>query len=159
MQGSRDAKIMSFFDLPSRENIGLMSTLDKLFCEWSRKKTKKKKKKMKAKSGCCREQMGRPEVMKHFARRKLDVRLQCTLILYLHGRTSIGDDLRYHVYHLREFIVYIRDLSLTFSHSSQSSSVSSLPFRHSTLKQHSSNILPSLSFKHLYVNKPVTPAW
>jgi len=39
-----------------------MSTRDKLFCDWSRKRKKKKK----AKSGCCREQMGSPEVIKHF---------------------------------------------------------------------------------------------
>jgi hypothetical protein len=78
------------------------------------------------------------------------------LILYLHGRTSIWDELRYHVNHLHEFIVYIRGLNLTFSHPAQPSSLSPLPSRHSTLKQHSSSILSSPSFKHLYVNKPTT---
>jgi len=82
------------------------------------------------------------------------VRLHCTLMLYLHVRTSIRNELRYHVNHLHEFIVYIPP-SLTFSHPAQPSSLSPLPSRHSTLKQHSSSILSSPSFKHLYLNTPV----
>jgi hypothetical protein len=92
--------------------------------------------------------MGSPEVMKHFRAKELEVRLQCTLILYLHERTSIENELRFHRSHLYQFIVHIPQC-LTFVALFSVIKCVPLSLRNGNLKQHPSDIATSLSFKHL----------
>jgi hypothetical protein len=131
-----------------------LSNLDELSCDWSRKGRRRRPNPA---AGESKWESPRHEA---FSRQGVWMaRLQCTLILYLHGRTSIMDELRYHVNHLHQFIIYIPH---RISMSSPSSplcqpNVSPLPIpsQHSqaTLLQHP----PLLSFKHLYVNKNSKP--